>query len=366
MAQEKTRLRAIDLARGLAVFFMILVHVLITYSAPEVAHSLFGNIVGFLGGPPAAPVFMALMGISFYYSRHTEFKYGIQRGLWLILLGYILNLLRGVLPIVYVNLLSPSRAAQIPDAVASLTDAFLELDILQFAGLAFIAMAVIREVRVNRYVLLLLAAATAMVSPFLWGVGSDVPVAGHLLDYLWGNIPSQEPSIGNLVSFPFFPWFAYVLVGMFLGDTLKRSTDLNATFRKMGLIGFLISVISLAFIAPNYSYHVGDFYHSRPGFVAFVVGIVLAWVYLCQLAVGHIRPNRPFEVIYYWSKNVNVIYLVQWVLIMWGADLILGFNKSSYSTTVFVMLFMAIASHAITGVWLHLKRRDAPHVSAEA
>jgi hypothetical protein len=67
---------------------------------------------------------MALMGLSFDYSRHTEFKYGIQRGLWLILLGYILNLLRGVLPIVYVNLLSPSRAAQIPDAVANLTDAF--------------------------------------------------------------------------------------------------------------------------------------------------------------------------------------------------------------------------------------------------
>ncbi len=74
MSQDKTRLRAIDLARGLAVFFMILVHVLITYSAPDVEHSLFGEIVGFQGGPPAAPVFMALMGISFYYSKHTGFN----------------------------------------------------------------------------------------------------------------------------------------------------------------------------------------------------------------------------------------------------------------------------------------------------
>ncbi len=366
MSQGKTRLPAIDLARGLAVFFMILVHVLITYSTSDVEHSTFGGIVGFLGGPPAAPVFMALMGISFYYSRHTELRYGIERGLWLILLGYILNLLRGVLPIVTIDLFAPSRAAQIPDAVANLADASLELDILQFAGLAFIAMALIGEIRLNRYVLLLLAATTATVSPFLWRIGSDVPVAGHLLDYLWGDIPSKEHCIGNLVSFPFFPWFAYVLVGMFLGDTLKRSTVLEKTFRKIGLAGVLISVASLALIAPNYGYHVGDYYHSRPGFVAFVVGFILVWIYLCHLAVKHIKENPAFEVIYYWSRNVNIIYLVQWVLIMWGADAILGFNKSSYSSTVIVMLFMVIASHAVTELYLHLKRGDTPHVSAQA
>ena len=366
MPQDKTRLRAIDFARGLAVLFMIIVHVLITNAAPDVQHSLFGAIVMFLGGPPAAPVFMVLMGISFYYSKHTDFKYGIERGLWLILLGYILNLFRGVLPIVYVGLFAPSRAAHIPDAVANLADAFLELDILQFAGLAFIAMAVIRETHVNRYGLLLLAAAIATVSPLLWRVGSDVPVAGHLLDYLWGDIPSQEPSIGNLVSFPFFPWFAYVLVGMFLGDTLKRSTDVNATFKKIGMIGFVISITSLAAIASNYSYHVGDYYHSRPAFVAFVVGIVLAWIYLCHVAVERITANRVFEDIYYWSGNVNVIYLVQWVLVMWGADLILGFNKSSYSATITTMMIMVLASHWTTRVYLHFRRRDISSVSARA
>jgi len=314
---------------------------------------------------------MALMGISFYYSKHTGFKYCIKRGLWLILLGYILNLFRGVLPIVYIDSFYPSRAAHIPDAVANLTDAFLELDILQFAGLAFIAMAVIREARVNRHVLLLLAAATATISPLLWRVGSDVPVAGQVLDYLWGDIPSSEPSIGNLVSFPFFPWFTYVLVGMFLGDTLKRSTDLNATFKKIGIAGILISIAGLAYILPNYRHHVGDFYHSRPGFVAFVVGIILAWIYLCHFGVEHIKANRALEVIYYWSRNVNIIYLVQWVLIMWGADLILGFNKSSYSTTLIVMLFTVIASHATTRlylylIYLYLKLRDTPHVAANA
>jgi hypothetical protein len=39
----------------------------------------------------------------------------------------------------------------------------------------------------------------------LWGKGADIPVIGHLLDYLWENKPSTEHCIGNLVSFPFFP-----------------------------------------------------------------------------------------------------------------------------------------------------------------
>ena len=65
MPDERARVYAINLARGLAVFYMVLVHVLITYATPTVTGSVFGTIVGFLGGPPAAPVFMALMGTSF-------------------------------------------------------------------------------------------------------------------------------------------------------------------------------------------------------------------------------------------------------------------------------------------------------------
>jgi hypothetical protein len=168
--------------------------------------------------------------------------------------------------------------------------------------------------------------------------------------------PRGSPASANLVSFPFFPWFAYVLVGMFLGDILKRSTNLNKTFRKIGLAGVLISLASLAIIAPNYSYYCGDFYHSRSGFAAFVVGFISVWIYLCNLAVEYIKPNPAFATIYYWSRSVNIISLVQRVLIMWGADAIHGLNQSSYYTTVTVMLFMVIASHALTELYLHLGR----------
>ena len=267
MNQAGKRVYAVDLARGLAVFFMILVHVLITNGNSEVEHSLFGEIIDRLGETPAAPVFMATMGISFYYSRNTELMAGIKRGLYIILLGYVLNFFRGVLPVFLIKLLAPSMAAGIPEAVANYYDVFMELDILHFAGLSLIVMAVFRELKVNKYFFLLLAGVVAIVSPILWGIHVNTPVLDHLLDYLWGDKPSPVECIGNLVSFPFFPWFFFVLIGMFLGQTLVTSADPNKTFKFAGIIGSLILIVSSIIIDGNFGYQMNDYYHSRPGFV---------------------------------------------------------------------------------------------------
>ena len=354
---QRQRVHSIDLARGLAVLFMIWVHVLITYSSHDVIKSTPGLVVGFLGGPLAAPVFMALMGVSFYYSRNTTFRPSAIRGLKIILLGYILNILRGVLPVFLVSEFLPNMAASIPGAVADYYSAFLELDILQFAGLALIVMAIIRELKPDKYVLLLLAAVVAIVSPMLWGIGSDIPVAGHFLDYLWGDIPSNEMCVGNFVSFPFFPWFSFVLVGMFLGDTFSRSTDLHKSFNDVGMIGFLVLIVSSIIVVPDLGYHLGDYYHCRPAAVAMITGIVLTWLYVCNVIVEKIKMDRFFGLAYYWSRNVTSIYVIQWVIIMVGADAITGFNKCSYSMTAAIMIIMPVASHLINEIFLNLKKR---------
>jgi uncharacterized membrane protein len=44
VTNQNNRLLSIDLARGLAVFFMIAVHTLEVFASPEVKNSLFGQI----------------------------------------------------------------------------------------------------------------------------------------------------------------------------------------------------------------------------------------------------------------------------------------------------------------------------------
>jgi uncharacterized membrane protein len=362
---QNKRVYAVDLARGLAVLFMIGVHVLDTYSSHELQHTVLGLIIAWLGGPPSAPVFMALMGVSFYYSRNTDLKFGIKRGLEIILLGYILNILRGILPIFVVSLLAPSVAESIPQAVANYHDAFVELDILQFAGLSLIVMAIIRELKFNKYILLCLSVIIGFISPMLWNITPNIPVAGYFLDYLWGDKPSSMMCIGNLVSFPFFPWFTFVLIGMFLGDSLTKSTNLHETFKKAGIIGCSIMIVSLIIIVPNMSYHMHDYYHSRPGFVAFMAGFILVWIYICDVITKYIKMNGVFSIIFYWSRNVTSLYVIQWVIIMAGADAVFGFNHCSYFATSSIIISVTIGSYLINDVYLRFRSKEyTGHVKA--
>jgi uncharacterized membrane protein len=61
----------LDMARGLAVFFMIAVHVLEILGDTALAETGPGIVIGFLGGPPAAPVFMMLLGVGIVYSARA-------------------------------------------------------------------------------------------------------------------------------------------------------------------------------------------------------------------------------------------------------------------------------------------------------
>jgi uncharacterized membrane protein len=367
MLQYGKRVYAIDLARGLAVFFMICIHVLITYGAPHVVNSTFGCLMEFLGSPTAAPVFMALMGTSFYYSRKTNMNAGIRRGLKIIFLGYVLNFFRGVLPVVIAKEFAPSMAAGIPEAVANCKDAFLQIDILHFAGLSLIVMAVIRAFKVNKYYLLFFALVIGAVSPMLWGIQCNIPVLDHFLDYLWGDKPTSEECIDNFVSFPFFPWFTYVLLGMFLGDTWTKSPDMHKAFKKAGIAGILILLGSLVFLFcfSDFMYQLGDYYHSRMGIVAATCGIVLAWLWFCNFTIEKIRMNKVFEIFFYWSRNVNAIYIIQWILIMWGADFILGFDKHSYFVSIMSIIVISAASHFISKLYLKIRNKIVAELNPE-
>ena len=88
----------LDIAKGIAVLLMICVHVQEVLSHSAVQHSLFGNIVEFVTGFPAAPLFMLVMGVGTVYSRRQDAGYAIGRGASLLLMAYLLNAARGYIP----------------------------------------------------------------------------------------------------------------------------------------------------------------------------------------------------------------------------------------------------------------------------
>ncbi len=142
---------------------------------------------------------------------------------------------------------------------------------------------------------------------------------------------------------------------MFLGDTLIKSTDIQRTFKKVGVAGCILLIVSLAFMIRNPAYHVNDYYHGRPAFVAFTVGIVLVWLEICNFIVNHIKMNVIFSVLYGWSRNVTSFYIIQWILIMVGADAVFGFYKSSYLMSVVIMILITFVSHYLNRFYVDFK-----------
>lgn len=357
MIQDNKRILAIDLARGIAVFFMILVHAMETLSTPEVCESTIGRIVDFLGESPAAPVFMCLMGVSFYFSRHTGCLFGIRRGVYILTLGYVLNLARYVLPAWILQNVPSMLRSGISEDMLDLHKLFLCLDILQFAGLAIIVMSIIRACSVNRYVLLFFAAFVAAISPQLWGLQLQINGLDRITDYLWGSRPATELSIGNWVGFPFFPWFSYVLMGMFLGQVLHDADNQPRVLKQAGFIGIIILTISLGIMLPQYNYQINDYYDSRTAYVLFASGIILFILYTCQLIIELLPKNPFFSILFNWSRNVNRIYIIQWILIAWTAYFWLGFHKRSLGESALCALSITILTHLVNVAIIAIKNR---------
>lgn len=128
----------LDWARAFAIVFMVLIHVFMFLCAFE-ENNIIYIIVCYLGSPPAAPVFMFVMGISMVYSRKNTPALLAKRGIGLLVMAYALNAARATVPYAI------SRAMG-EEFFLTLAEALLLGDIMQLAGLSFLLMALLNLV----------------------------------------------------------------------------------------------------------------------------------------------------------------------------------------------------------------------------
>lgn len=346
-ATEAPRVRVpeLDLARGLAVLFMVWVHVLEEWASLPVQRATYGRVVEFFGSSPAAPVFMALMGASLAFSRRASAGDLARRGAGLLALGFLLNALRGALPAQIGLSLGLVTAQEIaPWTPWSL---LWIVDVLGFAGPALALLGLVRMIR-RPWVWVALAAAVAAVGPWLWGLEAGVPVVDGVLRHLWGT--------GPMVSFPLFPWLAYPLVGMAWGTWLARADDARRVWRRTLLGGLALMAAGTRFLVAHGGQLLGDHWRLGPEGVAWVLGFVAVWLCLCRWLARALPANPAFATLTFWSRNVTRFYLVQWLLIAWGTG-VAGHHALGLWPTVACQASMPVAAHGLTLAWVALRER---------
>jgi uncharacterized membrane protein len=362
------RVRAFDLARGLAIVFMIGVHVLWHWGAPDTWTSPIGQVISFLGGPTAAPVFMFLMGASLAFSSRSSFSSLAVRGLWLVWLGYLLNFLRGVVP-AYLGL---STGLVTADQIAPFTLPWLAttVDVHHMAGLSLIAIAALRIAARPGWSWPAIAAVVVLTGPFVRGLEFGTPLLDGPLTPVLGAAPN--------VYYAVVPWIAYPLIGAMFGKFVAGATAPEArvrVFRWGALLGAGLCALGLAlFVVSPPRFDVETYWRMPPAYFVGITGIVLVWLWLCDLLVRHVRANRGFTFLYGWSGSVIAIYFTHWLVVGWGVG-IFGFRSQPLAGAL-LGIVVAIAATALlsrfavgleTPRWLErLATRQGPRVAVAA
>jgi len=293
-----SRNQTADSLKGLAVIFMIQVHIMEQFASIEANNSISGHIFYFLGGPFCAPVFIAVMGY-FLASSRQSFTLSLKRGGVLFLLGILLNIGRSVH-----LLLNIFQGKYDLDPMHFIFGA----DILTLAGLSIVLIAVLQLISKKSLFLYLPLMLVFAISGNLFN--TSLPTEGFFLAYFAGNIDHSY--------FPLFPWFSYVLAGFVFKLIYDKYHNLLNPFTAVHWIMIaLLSIVILIFTpyAFNISNELPTYYHHGFTFFLWMIGFLIIYVLLINYSTNRLSNSILIQYLSWTGKNVTVIYIIQWLII---------------------------------------------------
>lgn len=299
----------VDVARGFTVFIMPAVHSVLTYSTLTVRSSALGDILGFLAEGPGAELFMLLMGFCITYGRKKNTKQILRRAFSLLALAYLLNFIKIILPLLWNGIpLNVFSENHIPFSPSGWWLLFRMGDILQLAGVAYLVCALLYKLPYFAVFSIGIGLIVTFLSPALWQIHSRTPLLSIPLDLLIGTPPRAF--------FPVFPWIAYPLFGLGMGYFVQNFEMklFYTAILPLGLALIIAGNLLSQYEPPDWE---RDFYRLGPGGTLRHLGIALLWWSLCFWAVKCLGDNLLFKFLAWLSKNITVIYCLQWVIIFW-------------------------------------------------
>lgn len=327
----------IDLIKGFAIVFMVWDHVCRELGADISSYmGMFIDMI--LGGPFAAPMFMFCMGIGICYSHNSSPELMADRGIRLLLMGYGLNVIRYTIPHLISSVLTGNS-----DYMGSWLPQLLEVDILQFAGLAFLGIALARKAKLSNWTLFGIAILLPILGSLLKNHGTGMMVPDLLLGLFW---KTQEHAY-----FTFFHWFAFPVVGMILGEYLLHCRDKGALYQKLTIVLLPVGVVAAIlsyFMGVGFTSGFTEFYYMTPLNVFVMVCLAVIWVYVNDC--WHRRlPKVKIVIFQSMSKNINRIYCIHWGII--GIlSIVRALTWKERTVNLFVMSVMAFIVLIVSAV----------------
>jgi uncharacterized membrane protein len=339
--RQAQRVIFIDLARALAVVFMLYGHAVDALLAPQYRTGPIYDLWQFQRGLTSS-LFLLLSGFAFSvattrrWASHVRLSRQVfdrvRRFSLFVILGYALHF-----PV--------ARFVLLPSATEAQWQAFLAVDVLQLIGATFLIIQLLVFVTRSRWVFtsaaMALAVIVTVVTPHVWSLDWSGSLPAWAASYV-------TPSHGSL--FPLLPWSSYVLLGIGLGQLFGRwGADLH-TFANIALIlpgaGLVTGGISLRPLAeaifgePSWSF-VPPEVMVRAGTCLLIVGI---------MAHGTRYVSRLPHVFSAVAQETLLIYFVHLCIVygsVWTPGFAQWFGATLSPVEVFFVVIVLITSMAI-------------------
>ena len=342
--EHKTnRILELDTVKGIGAFFIPMAHTLLIYGTPETqGEGWLGLLVHFFG--KWAGIFLIAMGFTYALSKKHNILGSVKRGFILLGAGYFMNFLKFIVPL-FLGLL-PNNFIEAygwtaPITFENMVYMVLTGDILQLAGMCLLFMGVVQKLALNytKWVPVLLTVFILASLEFVRGTQVGILPIDYILDLLWGGDWN--------VYFAVFPWFGYILVGMFFGYWYKEQQN-NIAFitKKMTIAGFVIVLVGGALCYYNYDFHMRDYFHMGIGGFLYLLGFNLLCFSLARFIVKKYHGNKTTNFFYYCSKKITSIYIIQWVIICLGMG-IFGFHSQETWSVLPIMVLITVLTFVL-------------------
>ena len=341
----------VDLLKTFATICMIICHVVYMLGVhKEGYHDSFWYFFAdaILGSYLAvAHAFMFAMGFGIIYSKRSSPGYLIKRGLCLFILAYILNFFRYGIYAIADGII---EGQFIDETLYALTS----LDIFHFAGLALMFTGLLKYFKLKSIHILIIGVILSIIGSII----AFMIQGNFVLNYLLGLfvITSEEESC-----FSFINWYIFVGIGMAFGEVLKKVNNKDKFYLRLLIISAIIAIIyiTLSFIFGAYFLTKGRLYYATStiediGYLSIDFTLLSIFYFITK---NKSYEKDPFYVTM--SKNVTVIYIIQWCIIGF-IDSIFGYLleiEFSYLTMYIIGIALVFIAYYLSILYNKIKEK---------
>lgn len=333
----------LDIAKGFTIILMAFSHgieILGWFFDPSVPEGFFWGGFDMLI-KVMAPVFIFCMGITISYS-HSQTAGGLlRRALKLGEIMLLLEFSRTVVPNLTEWLIFRDYESMI------YVNQLFCVDILQFATLAFLLIALLKYLGLGPIAMIAVGAVMSVLGQLLSGVSFESEALNYAVGYLWYS--------HDIAYFPLLSWFIVPVLGYAAGQLWLRIKDKATFFKYVTPICFVIGLLYfLSMDLASKWYYFSNENYCAIGIldVIFMFIIFLAFVGCCYYVNKYLGSVASFFASM--GGRLNSIYCIHWTVYAFlylTLLCVLGENYLPLWTVVPVALAVVILSDALSRLY---------------